>query len=55
MLFELLNRRYNDLKDTILIANKSKAEFQDYIGPSLASRMNETGGIVECNWPSFRI
>ncbi len=54
MLFELLNRRYNAIRDTILICNKPKSEFADYIGPSIASRMNETGGIIECAWPSFR-
>ncbi len=54
MLFELLNQRYNDMRDTILICNKSKADFKEYIGPSIASRMNETGGIIQCDWPSFR-
>ena len=55
MLFELLNRRYNDMTDTILIDNRTKAEFQETIGPSLASRMNEGGGIIECTWGSFRV
>lgn len=54
MLFELLNRRYNAMTDTILICNKAKAEFETYIGPSIASRMNETGGIILCDWPTFR-
>jgi len=54
LLFEMLNRRYNHMKDTILIDNRSKDEFIETIGPSLASRMNEGGGIIECNWESFR-
>ncbi len=54
MLFELLNRRYNDMKDTILIDNRSRAEFTEIIGPSLASRMNEGGGIIEFTWDTFR-
>lgn len=54
MLFELLNRRYNDMTDTILIDNRTKTEFTETIGPSLASRMNEGGGIIECTWGSFR-
>lgn len=54
MLFEVINARYNDMLDTILIDNRSKDEFIATIGPSLSSRMNECGGIVECNWPSFR-
>lgn len=54
LLFELINRRYNDLTDTLLIDNRPPADFIQSIGPSLASRMQETGGIIECNWPSFR-
>lgn len=54
LLFEMLNRRYNACRDTILIDNRTKAEFIATIGPSLASRMTEGGGIIECNWPSFR-
>lgn len=55
LLFELINRRYNNEQDTILIDNRTKQEFIETIGPSLASRMNECGGIVECNWKSFRL
>jgi DNA replication protein DnaC len=54
MLFELLNQRYADMTDTILTANQSPAEFESSIGPSLSSRMQEGGGIIECDWPSFR-
>ena len=55
LLFELADRRYrNVVKYTLLIANQEKAEFIDSIGPSLASRMRETGGIIVCDWPSFR-
>lgn len=54
MLFELLNRRYNDMNDTILIDNRSRQDFTESIGPSLASRMSEGGGIMECGWESFR-
>ena len=54
LLFELINRRYNDKTDTIIIDNRSSAEFTQAIGPSLASRMVECGGIIECNWKSFR-
>lgn len=54
LLFELLNDRYNALKDTIMICNMGRAEFEQSLGASLVSRMNETGGIIECNWPSFR-
>lgn len=54
MFFEMLDRRYRAVKDTILISNQEADKFTASIGDSLASRMNETGGIIECNWPSFR-
>jgi len=55
MIYELIDRRYYGMKDTLLIANQSKAQFLEAIGESLASRMQETGGIVECNWQSYRL
>lgn len=54
MLFELLDKRYGDMSDTLLISNQERAEFTTAIGPSIASRMQETGGIIECTWTSFR-
>lgn len=54
LLYELLNRRYNAMKDTLLISNQDKATLQSALGSSLASRMDETGGIIECNWQSYR-
>ena len=40
--------------DTILISNLTPEAFADSIGPSTYSRLQEIGGIIECNWPSFR-
>lgn len=54
LLFELLDKRYQDCKDTLLISNQTEIEFHQSIGPSLASRMLETGGIITCDWESFR-
>lgn len=54
VLFAILNARYNDLTDTVLIDNRTKQEFISTLGASLASRISETGGIIECDWPSFR-
>jgi hypothetical protein len=54
LLFELINKRYDDLSDTVLIDNNEPAEFCKAIGPSLSSRINETGGVIHFNWQSFR-
>ena len=54
LLFELLDKRYGDLKDTLLLSNQERQAFLEAIGPSLASRMSEGGGIINCEWGSFR-
>lgn len=50
----LIDKRYADEKDTLLIGNLSTSEVLANLGPSIASRMVECGGIIQCNWPSFR-
>lgn len=52
--FHIMNTRYNHFKDTILISNDGAEKFMSDLGPSLASRLVETGGIIECEWDSFR-
>lgn len=54
LLFELLNKRYADMTDTLLICNLSRDEFEKSVGDSIVSRINETGGIINCDWESFR-
>lgn len=54
MLFEMINRRYDSMKDTLLISNHTRPEFEKAIGESISSRMNETGGLIECTWKSYR-
>lgn len=54
LLFYLVNERYEDMKDTLFIGNLEPAQLVAAIGPSIASRMNETGGVIACTWESFR-
>lgn len=54
LLFELINQRYGDMRDTILTCNLTKEELAGSMGPSIVSRMLETGGVMECNWESYR-
>lgn len=54
ILFDILNIRYGMKKDTILLSNLTHKTFVEMLGPSMASRINETGGIITCDWPSFR-
>lgn len=50
----IIDRRYDSLKATVMIANLVPKEFLESVGPSISDRLYETGGIIECNWKSFR-
>ena len=54
VMFDVLDRRYDYCRDTIIISNQSIAQFTKDIGPSVCDRMSECGGIIDCAWPSFR-
>lgn len=54
LLTHLIDRRYADMKDTLLLSNLTEEEFKKSVGPSIISRLIETGGIIECNWTNFR-
>jgi DNA replication protein DnaC len=50
ILTHLIDARYGAGKDTILIANQTPKAFAESVGTSIMRRLNETGGIIECNW-----
>lgn len=50
LLFHLINKRYNAVKDTLVISNLSADELAKSLRPSIVRRMADTGGIIECNW-----
>lgn len=54
MLRHLIDLRYGDMRDTILIANLKPGAMQESLGASICDRLRETGGIIECTWRSFR-
>lgn len=54
ILTHVINKRYNDKKDTILIGNVTHEAFSSGMNKSIVDRLNETGGIIVCDWPSFR-
>lgn len=53
-LYELSDSRYADMKDTLIISNQTVGQFQESIGDSLVSRMNGSGGLIQCDWESYR-
>jgi DNA replication protein DnaC len=54
-LINILDHRYDDRKTTVLIANFGKEQLKAEINPSIQSRAVETGGMVHCDWPSYRV
>ena len=54
MLFYMVNQRYNAMLDTVMLCNADAATLSSQIGPSLVSRLNETGGLIDCKWPTRR-
>lgn len=50
----IIDKRYDDCKSTLIITNDKLEDFVINVGPSIADRANETGGMCEFNWESFR-
>lgn len=53
-LVRLIDRRYGALLPTIVIGNMKPEMLVATLGESSVSRLQETGMIVQCNWPSWR-
>jgi len=54
VLTHLIDCRYREMRDTLLVTNQKPGDFLRAIGASAASRITETGGVIECDWESFR-
>jgi Cdc6-like AAA superfamily ATPase len=54
ILTTIIDERYSAQRDTLLIGNLTKQNVSEVLGPSICSRMNETGGTITTSWPSFR-
>ena len=53
-LTNLLDHRYGDQKSTIIITNTPINQAPEEVGRSAWSRFEETGGIIHCDWASYR-
>lgn len=53
-LINIIDHRYDAMLSTVIIANLSREEASNKLNPSLRDRANETGGMVFCNWESYR-
>lgn len=56
ILFEIINKRYEDMLPTILISNLEPGELGCYIGERCMDRMKDNGGaVLAFNWESYRL
>lgn len=54
-LFEIIDRRYRDMRPTVIISNRTLKEVEEYLGEAAYDRLRENGGMVlEFDWPSHR-
>lgn len=52
---DLINRRYNDMRPTIILSNLDEKELGEYLGERVMDRMFEGGGgVVAFGWGSYR-
>ena len=54
VLFEVLDRRYREVKPTILLTNQDKAGFKVFVGERTFDRLAETCRWVPFDWASYR-
>lgn len=54
VLFEILDRRYAEMRPTILITNQDKEGFKSFIGERVADRLRQTHNWLVFDWPSYR-
>ena len=54
IIFDVLDRRYRDMKPTILLTNQDKKGFKEFIGDRSFDRLVETSRWVSFDWDSYR-
>lgn len=55
LMFEIINKRYERVKPTILLSNLSGPDLKDFLGDRIMDRMRQGGGrMIGFDWDSFR-
>lgn len=55
VLRSVADARYREFRPTIWLMNaKDETEVHERLGGRIVDRANETGGVVHCDWPSYR-
>lgn len=54
ILFDVLDRRYRDMKPSVFLTNQDKKGFKEFIGERTFDRLTETSRWVPFDWASYR-
>ncbi len=54
ILFDIINRRYRDMRPTIFLTNLNVKGFSDYVTERSFDRLKESGSWITFNWESYR-
>lgn len=54
ILFDILDRRYSELRPTILLTNLEGPAFAEFLGPRIMDRLRERAVFVPFRWKSYR-
>jgi DNA replication protein DnaC len=55
MLREIVDRRYRDMRDTVLVTNWPVEDIGAKLPPQIVSRASECGGVIDCStWKDWR-
>ena len=54
-LTRIVDKRYGKMVPTLIIGNDKPEDAMNILGPSIWSRLQENGGLIECDWESYRV
>jgi DNA replication protein DnaC len=54
LIFEVLDRRYREMRPTVLLTNQDRAGFKSFVGERVYDRLRETAQWVAFDWESYR-
>lgn len=54
ILFDVLDRRYREVRPTIILTNQDQKGLRDFVGDRTFDRLSETCRWVPFDWPSYR-
>ena len=54
LIFDVIDRRYREMRPTVMLTNQDKAGFKAFVGDRVFDRLTETARWVPFDWASYR-